>query len=268
MRLDLYDPLTLAKLDTATKYPSIETYHKFGERGRLTEAVNHEWADNETVYVTEKIDGCNARLIFLPGRNAPWIVGSRDRLVAASTDVVWNNDLGIAEALLGLHAPKPWMLPQDILRDGYVFVAYFEVYGHKSTSHWNEYSPDGLEPMIRLFDAQFFQQDWLQNFKSVEEVARSRDGGGGIYVIEDRLPSFANAMGVECVPHLWSGFATDLPKDVAGMDRFMNALGRETKAGVNGSGRSEGIVLRTAGRGTIAKARRESYDKTLGDRRS
>jgi hypothetical protein len=263
LRLDLYDPFTLAKLDTATKYPSIETYHKLGERGRLLDELNHQWPDDEIVHVSEKIDGMNGRLIFLPGRNAPWIAGTRDQLVAASSDVIWDNAQGVAGALLGPNAPKPWMLPNYILEDSYVFVTYFEVYGHKSTPHWNEYSPDGREPMIRLFDAQFFQQDWLQNFKSVEDVARSRDSDGGIWFVKDMLENLAEALNVRCVPDLWTGPGADLPKDVLNMDRFMFGLGRDTKAGVNGSGRSEGIVLRTAGRKVIAKARRQSYDKTL-----
>jgi RNA ligase-like protein len=262
MRLDLFDPFTLAKLDTATKYPSIETYHKLGERGRLLEERNHDWPEHEPVYVTEKIDGVNGRLIFLPGRNAPWIAGTRDQLVAASSDVVWNKDQGVAEALLGPNAPKPWTL-STYLDDGYVFVMYFEVYGHKPTPHWNEYSPDGKEPLIRLFDAQFFQQDWLGYFKSVEDVARSRDSDGGIWFVEDRLEALAGRMGVQCVPNLWTGTTTDLPHDVAGMDRFMYSFGRDTRAGINGGGRSEGIVIRTRGRRTIAKARRQSYEKTL-----
>lgn len=267
MRLDLYDPLTLSKLDSATKYPSIETYHKLGERGRLTEQRNHSWSSDEKVYVSEKIDGANGRLIFLPGRAAPWIAGTREQLVAASFDVIWDNSMGVAEALLGPSAPKPWMLPHAPLEDGYVFVLYFEVYGHRATRNWNEYSPDGQEPMIRLFDAQFFQEDWLHHFTSVEEVAKARDNDAAIWLHEDMLPELAKELGVQCVPNLWTGSGEDIPHDVAGMNEFMQSLGRDTQAGVNGSGRSEGIVLRTTGRATIAKARRESYDKTLGDRR-
>ncbi len=270
MRFDLYDPFNLAKLNCMTKYPSIETYHKLGDRGRLTEQRNHEWPD-EAVYVTEKVDGCNARMIFLPGRNMPWLIGSREELVAASSDVVWNSTLNIASTLLGPNAPKPWMLPPSLLEDGYIFVAYFEVYGHKATPHWKEYASEEDLPfgaLFRLLDATFFQHGWLNNFDSLEEVARVRDNDGAVFIVEDRLDGYAKAMGVERVPNLAEINGADLPKTTVGMDELMSSLGRETKAGLNDKGRSEGIVLRTANRSIIAKARRESYDKTLGDRRS
>lgn len=268
MRFDLYDPFNLAKLNCMTKYPSIETYHKLGDRGRLTEERNHEWPD-EPVYVTEKIDGVNARMIFLPGRNMPWLIGSREELVAASSDVVWNNASGIASTLLGSNAPKPWMLPSSLLEDGYIFVAYFEVYGHRATSHWKEYASEEDLPfgaLFRLLDATFFQQDWLNSFESLEEVARVRDNDGAVFIIEDRLDWYARTLGVERVPNLASMNGASLPKTTEGMDDMMSSLGRETQAGVNDKGRSEGIVLRTNTRDIIAKARRESYDKTLGDR--
>ncbi len=269
MRFDLYDPFNLAKLNCMTKYPSIETYHKLGDRGRLTEDRNHEWPD-EPVYVTEKVDGANARMIFLPGRNMPWLIGSREELVAASSDVVWNNTLGIASALLGPSAPKPWMLPPSLLGDGYIFVAYFEVYGHKATPHWKEYASEedlSYGALFRLLDAQFFQQGWLNAFDTLEEVAQVRDNDHTPFIIEDRLDGYAKMMGVQRVPSLAEIDGADLPRDVNGMDGLMSSLGRETRAGLTDKGRSEGIVLRTANRSVIAKARRESYDKTLRDRR-
>ena len=46
----------LPSLDSATKYPSIVTYHALGDKGRLTEVLNVNFSGN--VITTEKVDGC------------------------------------------------------------------------------------------------------------------------------------------------------------------------------------------------------------------
>ena len=52
----------LRALNSATKYPSIPTYHVLGERGRLTEALNVVFGSDELVYITEKVDRKSTRL--------------------------------------------------------------------------------------------------------------------------------------------------------------------------------------------------------------
>ncbi len=54
------------KLNTATKYPSILTYHNLGEKGSLVESHVEDkvFESFDECYITEKIDGTNARIIF------------------------------------------------------------------------------------------------------------------------------------------------------------------------------------------------------------
>ena len=64
--------IDLEALNSATKYPSIRTYHALGERGSLTEEVTGFHGD---VVLSEKIDGSNSRIIRLP--DGDWLIGSR-----------------------------------------------------------------------------------------------------------------------------------------------------------------------------------------------
>src|SRR6188768_1972097 len=83
--VDLRNPELLAALNTATKYPSIPTYHKFGEKGRLTEELNVIFKG--AVIGTEKIDGTNTRIILPPGND--YIIGSREELLFSGGDLLY-----------------------------------------------------------------------------------------------------------------------------------------------------------------------------------
>ena len=63
-------------LNSATKYPSILTYHGLGERGRLTEEVA---TFPDMAILTEKVDGTNGRIILPPGDD--YFIGSREELL-------------------------------------------------------------------------------------------------------------------------------------------------------------------------------------------
>ena len=45
------------ELNSITKYPSIETFHKLGQKGRLTEELNFEVPKIDKLIFTEKIGG-------------------------------------------------------------------------------------------------------------------------------------------------------------------------------------------------------------------
>jgi ATP-dependent RNA circularization protein (DNA/RNA ligase family) len=53
----------LNKINSVTKYPRIETYHKIGERGRLMDEVQVDFSDQKVI-LTEKVDGVNGRIII------------------------------------------------------------------------------------------------------------------------------------------------------------------------------------------------------------
>ncbi len=70
-------PWMLPGLNSATKYPSIPTYHALDPKNGnlLEEPVSF---GHEQVLLTEKVDGTNVRLIFIHGH---WFVGSREELL-------------------------------------------------------------------------------------------------------------------------------------------------------------------------------------------
>lgn len=94
MTSDIYS-VDLKKLNSLTKYPSIPTYHALGERGKLSETIQVNFA-NQFIIGTEKIDGTNARIIcFSDG----YVIGSREELLYAKGDLIGNPAMGIVEAL-------------------------------------------------------------------------------------------------------------------------------------------------------------------------
>jgi hypothetical protein len=78
--------LNLRRLNSATKYPSIPTYHRLGEKGRLQEDVLTPFPlDPSTEYeITEKIDGTNTRIVLAPS-SEEYLIGSREEWLTYST---------------------------------------------------------------------------------------------------------------------------------------------------------------------------------------
>ena len=262
-----YTPAMLESLNSATKYPSIETYHALGDKGRLTEKAV-DFGDDQ-VTVTEKVDGTNVRLIF--DCSGDLFIGSREELLTHSDDVVRNPALGIVEALLPV-LTDVWRRP-DVKVPEHIFVIYVELFGHRQTPAWKQYG-DGTVPMWRMFDACTVPEDVLEWPKA--RVAGWRDGGGQSFLDEFQLKHLAVSTGIHRTPRIafattpgdlpgW--FGTDLPKDVQGMYDFMLRLGDRTRIVSRGSGgvqgKSEGFVIRNADRTRIAKARFEDYERTL-----
>lgn len=262
-----YTPMMLEALNSATKYPSIETYHALGDKGRLTEKVV-DFGDDE-VMVTEKIDGTNVRLIF--DCSGDLFIGSREELLTHSDDVVRNPALGIVDALLPV-LTETWHRPEVKVPE-HIFVIYVELFGNRQTPAWKQYG-DGTVPMWRMFDACTIPEDVLEWPKA--RVAGWRDGGGQSFLSEFQLGQLSVTTGIHRTPRItytpaagdlprFSG--TDLPKDVEDMYDFMLRLGDRTRvvSATNGGvqGKSEGFVIRTNDRKTIAKARFEDYERTL-----
>ena len=90
--------LDLRKLNSATKYPSIPTYHSLGERGRLLDQCI-DLAEQDLV-ATEKVDGTNSRIIILP--DGMYLIGSREELLHAKGDLIHNPAQGIVTPKTGL----------------------------------------------------------------------------------------------------------------------------------------------------------------------
>jgi hypothetical protein len=245
----------LKAINSMTKYPSIPTYHTLDPRngGLLEEAVPFVGP----VIGTEKIDGTNARIILLP--DGTYLLGSREELLYGQGDLIGNPALGIVDALRPI---ADTLLPID--RD-HVVVYYLEVYGGKVTAASKQYTGGGTSVGSRLFDIAVVDDytDLLRSDPGL--VARWRDGGGQQFHGEAALSNAAGAAGLELTPRLFEMDATILPTAIDETKAFLDRQIPATLAALDGAGtgRAEGIVLRTPNRATIAKARFQDYERTL-----
>jgi hypothetical protein len=243
----------LRKLNSLTKYPSIPTHHPLDPKtGGLNEGATEF---HGTVYGTEKVDGTNGRIILLP--DGSWLIGSREDLLTASGDIVHNPALGIVDAL------RPIADACEPTHDRHMLVLYLEVYGSRQLPAWKHYG-DGQQASARLFDVAeipMYHLEW-----KIEDIASWRQRGGQEFYDETGLRVTAGVFGLELTPRLFEVAAADLPMGVKGMREFMEPY-RNTTVSISGEpGLNEGIVLRSADRSTITKARFQDYDRTLNPR--
>ncbi|MFW5416407.1 hypothetical protein J0910_07270 [Nocardiopsis sp. CNT-189] len=247
------DPRTvdLDALNSATKYPSIPTYHVLDPKnGGLLEQTA---AFSGEVVLSEKVDGTNARIILFPGGD--YILGSREELLYARGDLIGNPALGIVDALRG---PAGRLTPPETgLR-----VHYLEVYGGKVTGASKEYTGSRAVGH-RLFDIADVGADVLSLPRP--RISAWREEGGQAFLPEDELAAAAEKEGWERVPLLGAVDAAELPAGVAEMQEFLAERLPGTRAALDGGagGRPEGVVLRTPDRSAIAKARFQDYRRTL-----
>jgi hypothetical protein len=244
----------LGKLNSLTKYPSILTYHTLGEKGVLQDTVQIPFTGR--VVGTEKVDGTNTRLIFCPDGAA--LVGSREDLLWERRDLIGNPAMGIVEAV----KDTVQRLYESLCRPDRIAVYFLEVYGRNIGSGARNYTREG-KVGFRLFDVVF-----IDNFEEViawpaEQIARWRDSGGQPYVDADRLVALAKEVGFEPVPALFDLDAAQLPTALDETHRFL--LGFEStrcKLDDGAAGVPEGVVVRSPDRRSIAKIRREDYERT------
>jgi len=255
------DATMLARLDSATKYPSIPTYHVLDQqgRGRLTEVLEVDFSEASMVEVSEKIDGTNCRLIFPPDGDHP-VIGSRAELLTFLSDVIHNPSQGIVDAVRDT-ATRLHGMGSMVDYDGWT-VVYGEVYGGKVGSHAKDYASDGTTTGFRVFDIAHVPVDVLDRDR--EEIASWRDHGGQQFWDSfDRRDATA-ALGLETVPML--GTFGPLPTSLDKTWAWLRAVSTTSLAALDDDARkvSEGVVVRTPDRKLIAKIRHEDYRRTLG----
>ncbi|MCX4097383.1 RNA ligase family protein [Nocardia sp. alder85J] len=246
----------LDAINSATKYPSIPTYHGLGERGALTAGVVEF---RGPVVGTEKVDGTNSRVIGLP--DGSWLLGSREELLCARGDLIGNPAQGIVAALRDLAEALP---PADAV----VRVLYLEVYGGKVTAASKQYTGErGVG--YRLFDMVVLSEWDELSRRSAAELSAWRESGGQRFATEDELTAAAADFDLELTPRLFTVDAAELPHEIEAMREFLGARlpGTRCRLDAGAGGHPEGIVLRTPDRSAIAKARFEDYDRTLRRRR-
>ena len=248
--------LNLTTLNSATKYPSIETYHALGERGALTEEVTRFHGE---VILTEKVDGTNVRIIRMP--DGDWFIGSREELLTARGDRVRNPALGIVDAVHSIAEQMKDIKIKDTDTDE-IAVYYLETYGAKIGGQARQYTGTGRVGW-RMFDIAFVPFEALGWDR--EQIAAWRDGGGQRFAEEPVLQRAAEAQGLELTPRLATLPAESLPATVDDAHAWLAETLPRTLVGLDAraGGRPEGIVLRTPDRSVIAKARNEDYARTV-----
>jgi hypothetical protein len=252
----------LRALNSATKYPSIPTYHTLDPKngGLLEECLTFAGE----VIATEKVDGTNARIILCP--DGRWLLGSREELLYASGDLIGNPALGIVDQL----GPVAQDIAEEFipLSDALI-VIYLELYGGKIGGAARQY---GKDP--KLFGWRIFDVMDLVDYRPVltwpsERISAWRDAGGQPFVDESVLDDYYTATAIPLTPRLLDPFCGDsMPDSVEGMAKMLADIAPRTRVRLDdGEGRAEGVVFRSPDRSVIAKARFQDYERTLRRRK-
>jgi len=238
------------KLNTLTKYPSILTLHKIGDKGRLTEELTTQIDSDETYYATEKIDGTNVRIITYGNE---MILGSREFLLYHSDDLFYDPAQGIVE----------YLYDTIQFRNNFLTVVYGEMYGGKVSSNSKQYGTE--KNGFRIFDIALFKD--LSILESpLEEISTWREletpegmRYGQPFVDIQKLKS---QVGYELAPSI--EFKIGDTSAGAIYDAMRSAL-PHTKVALTESAllRPEGLVVRNEDRSKIFKLRFEDYERTF-----
>lgn len=270
---DITKLFDLEKLNSATKYPSIMTYHALGDKGRLTEELTPSPAMNadDTIYITEKIDGTNTMIIFYKD---DYIIGSRESLTYAKGDRIKSSDsLGAKIITDACRFADRYLQIKGETED--LVVVFGEAYGGR-IQNGACYTRKN-QTAFRTFDGFAYTESQIREIlaMSFDEIASQRQ--------HLRRPYFTyNHTGISqlesvgtTVPFLGTIKYSELPVGVEEAYEFLKQFSRsravldsEEQADplTNKIGRAEGIVIRNADRSFIKKLRFESYEKTIRTR--
>jgi hypothetical protein len=245
------------KLNSMTKYPSIPTYHTLQPNGGLIEPAIQFTGP---VVATEKIDGLNARIIYLPDYS--YVLGSREELLYARGDYLASSVHGLVETLRPFAETK-WndvnLFPDSIL------VFYVELFGGRNLTPGSKDYTGQNGVAFRLFDIGIIGNYKDLAERSIEEIASWRDNGGQTFGTEHSLNLFSDESGVPLTPRLLTlDDANELPRTVEATHDWLAEHATTTRAAIDtgARGRAEGIVLRSIDRSAIAKLRFQNYNRT------
>jgi hypothetical protein len=125
---------------------------------------------------------------------------------------------------------------------------------------------------FRLFDyceidvpAERFQMD-------LGEISHWRENGGQLYAEEKDLQAFERVFPFELTPRIipWGHALTgkELPTDHEAILEWLKMVVPNTRCGLDGEGKAEGVVIRNEDRSKIVKLRFEDYERTLKRKKS
>ena len=263
----MFTPAKLQKLNSITKYPSILTYHNLGQKGSLVDSlVEDKHFDEHDVYITEKIDGTNSRVVFCTddhGSVEDYIIGSREELLYACGDRIITDKQGIVNNMKDV-AGTITILGEGKLLPNHLYCLYGETYGGNINGHkhYTGYGSYG----IRIFDM------WNMKLSDIEEMIEDsdlnrisswREHGGQPFVHVDKLAEFCEEYSLDRVPYLSIVPGTQIPLTLQEVWDWMQQFQRSVATIDGGAvGMSEGVVVRYGDRSLIRKIRFEDYEKT------
>jgi hypothetical protein len=250
----------LKKVNSATKYPSILTYHALGDRGSLKDEVLVSFESVEEIFVSEKIDGVNSRIILFP--KDMYVIGSREELLHAYGDIIFNPVHDIVETVRTIADNARRMLHDEL--EQRVYVLFGETYGGKATKSAKQYTKTG-NLGFRLFDVMIMGAKEFEELLDLplDKIASWRDNGGQKFVTKDEIEKIAKRIYCDLVPSIP---AYNPPKSVEKTYGWLKyILPGSTFASLDKGleGKPEGVVARTADRSKIAKIRFEDYERTI-----
>jgi hypothetical protein len=252
--------MDIQKLNSATKYPSILSYHQHGQKGLLTENLNcipPTTGAQSLLGCTEKLNGSNARIIlFLDKGQWRFVIGSRETLLYTNGDFLLREEYSIVETLLTtaerLQRQKVYAFDENA-----VTTFYSEVFGDSSQPESKNYT-DSHSPSFRLFDVSVVDRAVLD--KPVEEIAAWRERGGQQFLDEMGLQVVKNQLDLTLVPGKWG---VQLPTTIEDTYKWLCETMPETGCLLDstGKGKAEGVVVRNSDRSFITKIRFEDYER-------
>lgn len=248
----------LKKINSATKYPSILTYHTLLDRGMLSDEVTEF---DEMVILTEKVDGTNARIILLPGGD--FLIGSREELLTAAGDRVTPQKPPEQKAIVDTLLPLAERLVRN---DDMITTFYLEVYGGKVGVNAKQYSKSGTLG-YRLFDISMVSMDTICS--DIGEIAAWREKDGQSFLDEDQLVTASRMHNIPLVPRLSAMHKMNLPTGLEETHKWLGEYLDKTNVALDDTaeGKPEGIVLRDPYRKIIRKARFADYTSTIKRRK-
>lgn len=253
------EQIDLRKLNSLTKYPSIPTYHALGEKGML---LPENISFSNDIIATEKVDGTNTRILFMP--DGRYLIDSREELLHASGDLIFNPSMGIVETIRPLASKlKNVVAP---LQES-VKVLFFEVYGGNIGNNAKQYTSN-KNYGFRLFDIAHIPLSQLES--TLQEISSWRENGGQVFFSESQLTEFVELLDMEDVQLTPRVAISPIPTDVDETFEWLkNQISRTLVAlDDDAQGKSEGLVIRTFDRKIIAKVRHEDYARNARKNRS
>ena len=218
--------MDLKKINSLTKYPSILTYHELGERGRLNNELSESkgFLDSDDVFVYEKVDGENSRIILFKNsyNEIDFLIGSREELLFAEGDRIGNPYGNIAEFLKplaeriidGIYPKGDWALT----------VLFQESYGGKTKAakNYTESKTQGY----RVFDVFSLDKDELDRLLELpqEKIAEWRDHGNQPFYNEVEKKRLVESMDLEFAPLLETIKGRDFPTSLEGTFSLLKKL--------------------------------------------